>query len=149
LREDVRRWRESGYEGATEITKALLRYWRRADRPLRLFFCQLEAAAAGIEQDPELYAPRPMRIEVEAIDPEKGDRYNIRVYLDDSGTFHEDEATYRQGVFEFDAQSDDATRSYFTGQLAGEETLSGTFTATAWGVVKDALVGSWTVQRVR
>jgi hypothetical protein len=108
-----------------------------------------EAAAASIEQDPELYAPRPMRIEIEAIDPEKGDRYRIRVYLDDSGNVHEDEATYRQGVFEFDARSDDASHSYFTGQLAGEETLSGTFTATAWGVVKDALVGSWTVQRVR
>jgi type III restriction enzyme len=44
LREDVKRWREGGYEGATEVTKELLRYWRREDRPVPLFFCQLEAA---------------------------------------------------------------------------------------------------------
>jgi len=44
LRQDVKRWRESGYEGATTLTKELLRYWWRSDRPRRLFFCQLEAA---------------------------------------------------------------------------------------------------------
>ncbi len=44
LRLDVKRWRESGYEGATQATKELLHYWWRADRPRRLFFCQLEAA---------------------------------------------------------------------------------------------------------
>ncbi|MEZ4711089.1 MAG: DEAD/DEAH box helicase family protein [Caldilineaceae bacterium] len=43
LRADVKRWRESGYEGATEITKQLLAHWQREDRPRRLFFCQLEA----------------------------------------------------------------------------------------------------------
>ncbi|MDP9363199.1 MAG: DEAD/DEAH box helicase family protein [Chloroflexota bacterium] len=43
LREDVRRWRVLGYEGATPVTKELLRFWRREDRPRRLFFCQLEA----------------------------------------------------------------------------------------------------------
>lgn len=43
LREDVKRWRSSGYEGATEITKELLAYWHREDRFRRLFFCQLEA----------------------------------------------------------------------------------------------------------
>ena len=48
LRHDVKRWREGGYEGATEITKELLTYWWRADRPLRLFFCQLEAAETVI-----------------------------------------------------------------------------------------------------
>lgn len=44
LRADVKRWRASGYEGATQVTKQLLAHWRREDRPLRLFFCQLEAA---------------------------------------------------------------------------------------------------------
>lgn len=44
LRADVKRWRESGYEGATQITKQLLAHWRRNDRPRRLFFCQIEAA---------------------------------------------------------------------------------------------------------
>jgi len=43
LRKDIKRWRESGYEGATEVTKELLRYWCREDRLRRLFFCQLEA----------------------------------------------------------------------------------------------------------
>jgi len=43
LREDVKRWRNSGYRGATAITKELLRYWMRDDRPRRLFFCQHEA----------------------------------------------------------------------------------------------------------
>ena len=48
LRDDVRRWRASGYEGATQVTKELLRYWGRNDRPRRLFFCQLEAAETVI-----------------------------------------------------------------------------------------------------
>jgi type III restriction enzyme len=43
LRQDVKRWREANYEGATQITKELLAYWRREDRPRHLFFCQLEA----------------------------------------------------------------------------------------------------------
>lgn len=43
LREDVRRWRESGYENATQITKKLLAYWTRPDRMRRFFFCQIEA----------------------------------------------------------------------------------------------------------
>lgn len=48
LREDVRRWRESGYRNATNVTRALLRHWRRDDKPRRLFFCQLEAAETVI-----------------------------------------------------------------------------------------------------
>lgn len=43
LREDVRRWRESGWESASETTKRLLRHWWREDRSRRLFFCQIEA----------------------------------------------------------------------------------------------------------
>ena len=42
LREDVRRWRDSDYRGASHITKELLQYWTREDRPQRLFFCQRE-----------------------------------------------------------------------------------------------------------
>ncbi len=48
LRSDVKRWRDSGYEGATEITKQLLRHWWRTDRQRRLFFCQLEAVESVI-----------------------------------------------------------------------------------------------------
>lgn len=43
LREDVRNWRESGWENASETTKKLLRHWWREDRGRRLFFCQVEA----------------------------------------------------------------------------------------------------------
>jgi type III restriction enzyme len=43
LRDDVRRWRKSDYEGATSVSKQLLRYWARSDRARRLFFCQREA----------------------------------------------------------------------------------------------------------
>ncbi len=38
LREDVKRWRKSDYEGATNVTKELLRYWKREDRLRRLFY---------------------------------------------------------------------------------------------------------------
>lgn len=48
LREDVRRWRESKWENATETTKTLLRHWWREDRARRLFFCQLEAVETVI-----------------------------------------------------------------------------------------------------
>ncbi|MEW6033941.1 MAG: DEAD/DEAH box helicase family protein, partial [Chloroflexota bacterium] len=43
LRSDVKRWRNSNWEGATNVTKDLLRHWGRKDRARRLFFCQLEA----------------------------------------------------------------------------------------------------------
>jgi type III restriction enzyme len=43
LRDDVKRWRESGWENASETTKKLLRHWWREDRGRRLFFCQVEA----------------------------------------------------------------------------------------------------------
>ena len=43
LREDVKRWRESGFRGASAVTLDLLRWWSRKDAPRRLFFCQREA----------------------------------------------------------------------------------------------------------
>ena len=48
LRDDVKQWRESGYRGATPVTKELLAWWLRADRPRRLFFCQQEAVETVI-----------------------------------------------------------------------------------------------------
>ena len=48
LREDVKRWRKSGWRNATETTKQLLRHWLREDRHRRLFFCQLEAVETVI-----------------------------------------------------------------------------------------------------
>ncbi len=43
LRDDVRRWRASGYKGATKTTKELLAWWFERERARRMFFCQREA----------------------------------------------------------------------------------------------------------
>ena len=43
LRKDVARWRSSGYRGAATVTRDLLAYWTRGDRPRPMFFCQIEA----------------------------------------------------------------------------------------------------------
>ena len=48
LRSDVKRWRESGYDGATITTRKLLRHWWRDDLVRRLFYCQLEAVETVI-----------------------------------------------------------------------------------------------------
>ena len=48
LREDVKRWRDSGYRNATNVTRKLLRHWHGEDRPRRLFFCQTEAVETVI-----------------------------------------------------------------------------------------------------
>jgi len=42
LREDVRRWREADYHGASNVTKDLLRHWADNKRTCRLFYCQRE-----------------------------------------------------------------------------------------------------------
>jgi type III restriction enzyme len=43
LREDVDRWRDAHYRGASQVTKDLLAHWRSTARSRRLFFCQIEA----------------------------------------------------------------------------------------------------------
>ena len=43
LRADVKRWRESNYRNATNVTRELLNHWTREDKERRLFFCQREA----------------------------------------------------------------------------------------------------------
>ena len=48
LRSDVKRWRKSRWEGASETSKQLLRHWWRPDRARRLFFCQVEAVETVI-----------------------------------------------------------------------------------------------------
>jgi type III restriction enzyme len=48
LREDVKRWRDSRYKGATNVTRELLHYWWREDRHRRLFYWQLEAVETVI-----------------------------------------------------------------------------------------------------
>jgi len=48
LREDVNRWRGSGYRGASPVTRALLRHWASTDLRRRLFFCQKESVETMI-----------------------------------------------------------------------------------------------------
>lgn len=48
LREDVKRWRESGYRGASKVTQDLLNHWAKKDLPRRLFYCQREAVETAI-----------------------------------------------------------------------------------------------------
>ncbi|MBI2502578.1 MAG: DEAD/DEAH box helicase family protein [Candidatus Latescibacteria bacterium] len=66
LRADVKRWRQANWEGATNVTKDLLRHWTRQDRSRRFFFCQIEAAETiiflneirGIRRDGSRGKPR-------------------------------------------------------------------------------------------
>ena len=48
LREDVKRWRKSGYRGATPVTRDLLKHWSRKDLVRRFFFCQRESVESII-----------------------------------------------------------------------------------------------------
>ncbi len=43
LRKDVSRWRQSGYRGASNITRELLVHWNSNDLARPLFYCQREA----------------------------------------------------------------------------------------------------------
>ncbi len=66
LRRDVKRWREAQWEGATNVTKELLRHWMRPDRQRRFFFCQIEAVETliflseirGLRRDGQRGRPR-------------------------------------------------------------------------------------------
>jgi type III restriction enzyme len=48
LRNDVRRWRESGHRGATQVTRHLLKHWLAPDRSRPLFYCHQEAVETMI-----------------------------------------------------------------------------------------------------
>src|SRR5207249_929118 len=61
LRDDVRKWRSSNYEGATQTTKKLLQHWQQKDRSRRIFFCQIEAAETIIYLNEILAAGRARR----------------------------------------------------------------------------------------
>ena len=66
IREDVRKWRVSKWEGATNTTKLLLQHWTNPDRERRLFFCQIEAVETliflneirGMERSGTRHKPR-------------------------------------------------------------------------------------------
>ncbi|MCH8854573.1 MAG: hypothetical protein IID41_18250 [Planctomycetes bacterium] len=72
LRSDVSRWRESGWEGATPISKELLRHWWSPDRPRRLFFCQLEAVETVIYLSEILHSGRRPRFKPEFLPSDLG-----------------------------------------------------------------------------
>lgn len=48
IRALVKRWRDGGYGGETQVTRRLLRHWTAPERERRLFFCQVEAAETAI-----------------------------------------------------------------------------------------------------
>ncbi len=48
VRERVATWRRGGYVGVTRTTRSLLKYWTRAERERKLFFCQIEALETAI-----------------------------------------------------------------------------------------------------
>ena len=96
-----------------------------------------EAAAAGIQEDPNLYNDRPLTIIFEKIDPNSREKYRIQAFMSDDHTaFYEGEATYREGILTFKARAADNTLFEFTGSLSDEDTLSGVFTVTAWYVLR-------------
>ncbi len=109
-----------------------------------------EIAAAAIEEDPNLNADRPLTIVLTAFDPDKLDRYKIEIHqVGDDGAAYDywSEATFREGVLTFEAESPDGSKMHFTGTLVGKDTLSGEFNITAWVVVKDAVTGVWELSR--
>ncbi len=70
LRADIKRWRNSKYESATNVTKELLRHWGRENLLRRLFFCQREAVETIIYL-------------VEILQRERGPRFNPQFTKDD------------------------------------------------------------------
>ena len=66
-----------------------------------------QTAAEAIVQDPNLHRDRALQVELEAIDPDKGDRYRTHIWLEgDPGEVGEysGEATLKEGVLTFDDQ---------------------------------------------
>jgi type III restriction enzyme len=63
LREDVKRWREADYRGASNVTRELLHHWMREDRPRRLFFCQREAVETVIYLAEMRFSDRTRRLQ--------------------------------------------------------------------------------------
>jgi hypothetical protein len=108
-----------------------------------------EAVAASLQDDPNLYADHPLIITFEKIAPDVKDRYRMYVLMTgDPGvvTEYEGEAIYREGVLTFDVSSS-GSRFEFTGSLTDDDVLSGDFSLTAWGIVKDAVLGNWLISR--
>ena len=109
------------------------------------------AAAEAIVQNPNLYDDHPLRITLEAIDPEKLDRYRATVQMmGDDGSVIENqvEATFEAGVFKISFVEEMGSRMTYLGQLDGKDRLVGAFDVTAWGLVKNGVIGEWELERV-
>jgi hypothetical protein len=105
-----------------------------------------QVAADMIVEDENLYRDRMLRVDLEAVDPAKGDRYRTHIWMEaDPGEVNEysGEATLKEGVLVFDFKAGDGSVMTFTGRMSGSTGLSGDFSATAWRVLKNALSGSW------
>ncbi len=90
-----------------------------------------------------------MTIIFEAIDANQGDRYRFRAFLtaDNGVTEYTGVATYREGVIKFTVQDEVGSRSLFEGTMAADNMLAGDFSITAWAVIRNAIVGEWSVAR--
>ena len=76
IRDRVREWRESGYPGATQITKAPFEHWFDPDREMRPFFAQREAieTIAWLTE-----APADKRVGIEITQYEAYERWAIKL----------------------------------------------------------------------
>ncbi len=54
--------------------------------------------------------------------------------------------TYKNNQLKFDLRHYDGSKLFMEGALSGEG-FSGDFSITAWGFLKDAITGSWQVQK--
>ena len=121
------------WEGAWQIRSADIaqKYIREMIVKLIMLFgvdeaTAQEAAAAGIQEDPNLYNDRPLTIIFEKIDPNSREKYRIQAFMSgDHTAFYEGEATYREGILTFKARAADNTLFEFTGSLSDEDTLTG------------------------
>lgn len=94
----------------------------------------------------------PMTIQITRVSPDDDVNYKAYVsYVGSDGLPYEYETKfkYKGGEFEFslyDAAS--ASRFKFTGTLAGNEVLSGTYSVNVWGgLIRNAFSGEWSVTK--
>lgn len=93
--------------------------------------------------------PHEFALQIEAVAGAK-DRYDVNFVMIESGgdAFEtRTRATYRDGVLAFDIKHPDGSTFTLRGRLTNNNTINGTFTANAWGIIKNAASGYWQVER--
>jgi hypothetical protein len=109
-----------------------------------------EMARAAVVEAPGLRQERPLGVLFEPPQAGTPDQYPARVLMvGDDGEQREyaGKAVYEKGQVQFSARAGDGSTFHFSGELVGQDRLAGTFTITAWGVVKDAGSGTWQLAR--